>query len=97
MLVAGYRSSCFIAFCPGRNVLNRRATIRSVVRAAQKDDHPANQQPEFVRDSNAWDEHLSSQDTRADKYRPPSYERQDMQASRGKFLGRLAVLILGVS
>ncbi|KAL0036262.1 hypothetical protein WJX79_010533 [Trebouxia sp. C0005] len=93
MLAASYRSSC--VGLPGRRSLLRQRPVSVVlVRAAQKDD-PAHNRPELLPDQSSWAEHLSSQNSQADRYRPPTYGVQDIQASRGKFLGRLAVLILG--
>ena len=77
-------------------MLRHRSVSVVLVRAVQKDD-PAHDRPELLPDQSSWAEHLSSQNLQADRYRPPTYDVQDMQASRGKFLGRLAVLILGVS
>lgn len=77
-------------------MLRQRPVSVVLVRAAQKDD-PAHNRPELLPDQSSWAEHLSSQNSQADRYRPPTYGVQDIQASRGKFLGRLAVLILGVS
>lgn len=75
-------------------MLRHRSVSVVLVRAVQKDD-PAHDRPELLPDQSSWAEHLSSQNLQADRYRPPTYDVQDMQASRGKFLGRLAVLILG--
>ena len=77
-------------------MLRQRSVSVVSVRAVQKDD-PAHNRPEQLPDQSSWAEHLSSQNLQADRYRPPTYDVQDIQASRGKFLGRLAVLILGVS
>lgn len=95
MLLAGHRSACGIILGHHRSLFTRQLASPLPVRAAAKDDHSTNKRPDLPRNSSVWDEHLSSQDMQADKYRPPAYERQEMQASRGKFLGRLAVLILG--
>jgi len=95
MLAASYRNSC--VGLPGRRAgLRQRSASVVLVRAVQKDD-PAHNRPEQLPDQSSWGEHLSSQNLQADRYRPPTYDVQDIQASRGKFLGRLAVLILGVS
>lgn len=96
MLAALYRSSCSVGLPGRRAVLRQRSVSVVIVRAVQKDD-PAHNRPELLPDQSSWAEHLSSQNLQADRYRPPTYDGQDIQASRGKFLGRLAVLILGVS
>ena len=63
-------------------------------KAAAQDDLP---KPSVPRPQISWDEHISTQAQQADSYRPPVVKSQDIRASREKFLGRLAVLILGVS
>lgn len=98
MLATWHQSSCCVKlFRPKNFSLKRRCGLCQSVRAAQKDEQPTNKRPEQQQFQSAWDDHLSTQNKQADKYRPPTFDGQDMQASRGKFLGRLAVLILGVS
>ena len=67
-----------------------------MTRASQEDGRSDEQHSKTAQGQNPWDEHLSTQEKQADRYRPPLVTGLDIQVSRGKFLGRLAILILGV-
>ena len=67
-----------------------------MTRASQEDGRSDEQLSKTAQGQNPWDEHLSTQEKQADRYRPPLVTGLDIQVSRGKFLGRLAILILGV-
>ena len=97
MLLLQQGKPCFYAVHKER-VLPCRGKVCSLrTRAAQQDDHQENKQQDMFRSQSQWDDHLSTQSKQADSYRPPAYQSQDIKASGEKFLGRLAVLILGVS
>lgn len=98
MLVLQQTTPCFFA-CQKQRLTVRRVKSRCLRTRAtqQEDDHPQNKQQEFQDFQSSWDDHLKIQSKQADSYRPPTFKNQEIQASGEKFLGRLAVLILGVS
>lgn len=94
MLVLQQRTPCFFAFCKERLPLCRGRRYSPRTRATQQeDDDQKNKELDF---QSSWEDHLKIQSKQADSYRPPAFQNQDIQASGEKFLGRLAVLILGV-
>ena len=95
MLILQQTTPCFFAFHKERLPLRRFKSYSLRTRATQQeDDHPQNKPQDF---QSSWDDHLKIQSKQADSYRPPAFKNQEIQASGEKFLGRLAVLILGVS
>lgn len=99
MLVLQLGGPCLLALRRQRGQLRGRHTSVWHIKAVQQDDQfqKKSQDVQKLPSGFDWDEHINIQSKQADSYRPPVYQSQDMQASREKFLGRLAVLILGVS
>ena len=98
MLVLQQTTPCFFA-CQKQRFIVRRVKSHSLRTRAtqQEDDHPQNKQQEFQDFQSSWEDHLNIQSKQAHSYRPPAFKDQEIKASGEKFLGRLTVLILGVS
>ena len=94
MLLLQQGQPCFLTWHRERLPLRRGTGCTIRTRAAQQDE---NKQQDFSQSHSSWDEHLNIQSKQAESYRPPPYQSQEIKASGEKFLGRLAVLILGVS
>lgn len=94
MLILQQTTPCFFAFHKRLTVCRVKTYVLRTRATQQEDDHPPNKQQDF---QSSWDDHLKIQAKQADSYRPPAFKNQEIQASGEKFLGRLAVLILGVS
>ena len=99
MLVLQQGGPCLLVLHRHRGRFRGRRNSIWHTKAAQQDEQSQRkpQDKSNLPSGFDWDEHINTQSKQADSYRPPVYQSQDMQASREKFLGRLAVLILGVS
>ncbi|KAL3153944.1 hypothetical protein ABBQ32_013505 [Trebouxia sp. C0010 RCD-2024] len=92
MLLLQHGKPCFLTLHKERLPLRRGTNCNTRTRAAQQDE---NKQQDVSQSRSSWDDHLNIQSKQADSYRPPMYQSQEIKASGEKFLGRLAVLILG--